>query len=500
MRPHLLTTPTRFLIVVVLLLACAPGAAADGAPIADVSVSLSGPVDGQVGDVLTYTVTFVNHGPDTPPHATVYFGYDTTEFSFVGTDYSQCDANGAGQNRVNQVCDFRLPPPGPATVIAFQLRVVQRNSTTVSLGALVAFATDPIRDNDAQLLTVLGPPTEITNVSPPTISGATTVGSTLAADSGQWSPAYNYGYIYHWLRCASATYCATLNDTGSSYALTSNDAGCQLRVIVAATSGAATSANEGSAPSDTVQPGGPCNVVAGRGTGGGGGGGGGAGVPAKPLVFAVTSLPTVEALSSAGVDVVLVEDGSPPYTLAVVAGTMPRLYFNQTTGHLVGDPPAAGTFTFRIRITDSAGTAIERDFTMKITASAINGAQSGQAPPRLPRFVGCASFTSRRTASGVVRPRSVVFACADRNFYVTHITWSTWNSETARGRGTGKQNDCTPKCASGHFHSYLVSVQLAGVARCGPRNQLEYTRASWRFLNRKPTGSRPQGGESFRCR
>src|SRR5207245_7757537 len=44
---------------------------------------------------------------------------------------------------------------------------------------------------------------------------------------------------------------------------------------------------------------------------------------------------------------------------------------------------------------------------------------------KLPRFAGCKSFFAR-SAHGTVRPRSIVLACGDGNFYVTRIAWSRW--------------------------------------------------------------------------
>ncbi len=65
----------------------------------------------------------------------------------------------------------------------------------------------------------------------------------------------------------------------------------------------------------------------------------------------------------------------------------------------------------------------------------------------LPRFGGCKTFFSR-TVQGAVRPRSIVLACGDGNFYLTGIAWSRWGMREALGVGVGHQNNCLPDCAS----------------------------------------------------
>ena len=116
----------------------------------------------------------------------------------------------------------------------------------------------------------------------------------------------------------------------------------------------------------------------------------------------------------------------------------------------------------------------------------------------LPGFAGCRSFVSPAPVL-VVRPRSIVFACADANFYAVRLRWTRWAADGARGAGVGHQNDCTPSCAAGHFHPYRLAVGLAGAASCG-RDRAELTRVTWRFVGRKPAGVPRSGSESFRCR
>ncbi|MEA2453241.1 MAG: lysozyme [Actinomycetota bacterium] len=106
------------------------------------------------------------------------------------------------------------------------------------------------------------PATPPSNQSPPTISGDTEVGSTLAADEGTWSGSTPQSYSYAWYRCdADGSSCADIaGGTDPSYELAPGDFGHRLMVRVTATNSAASS-SEDSAPSetitDTVAPGSP---------------------------------------------------------------------------------------------------------------------------------------------------------------------------------------------------------------------------------------------------
>ena len=111
-----------------------------------------------------------------------------------------------------------------------------------------------------------------------------------------------------------------------------------------------------------------------------------------------------------------------------------------------------------------------------------------------PGFAGCRAYTAQHPVL-VARPSSIVFACADGNFYATRLRWTSWGA-TAQARGTAHANDCKPYCAAGHFHTYRVAVTLSRPKRCGGR--VELTRVTWRFPAAKPAGPRA-GSVDFRC-
>lgn len=114
----------------------------------------------------------------------------------------------------------------------------------------------------------------------------------------------------------------------------------------------------------------------------------------------------------------------------------------------------------------------------------------------MPRFLGCGAYRGG-SPKGVVRPESIVVACADGNFWLGSLRWKSWTATGASAVGTAHANDCKPFCAAGHFHAYPVIVQLARPKRCS--GKLELTRLSWRYPGRRPAGTPATGSDTFRC-
>jgi hypothetical protein len=64
----------------------------------------------------------------------------------------------------------------------------------------------------------------------------------------------------------------------------------------------------------------------------------------------------------------------------------------------------------------------------------------------------------------MVRPHEFVLACADGNAYVDNLSWTSWTPRLASASGRLVENDCTPSCVAGRFHSYPALVILWGDA------------------------------------
>ncbi len=97
-----------------------------------------------------------------------------------------------------------------------------------------------------------------------------------------------------------------------------------------------------------------------------------------------------------------------------------------------------------------------------------------------------------------VRPKSIVIACGDGNFFLTGLTWSGWTAQSATGAGLAHLNDCTPFCAAGHFHTYRITVRLSRPVTCRAGQRPRFTRLAYRYPTTKPAHARA-GTVPFPC-
>jgi hypothetical protein len=101
----------------------------------------------------------------------------------------------------------------------------------------------------------------------------------------------------------------------------------------------------------------------------------------------------------------------------------------------------------------------------------------------VPAFAGCLSLSDAQ-----IRPSALLVACGDGNFFLAGVKWTRWDLREADGSGSGHQNDCTPDCARGNFHTYRVSVRLFRPRTCSNRRR-EFTRFTFRFVSKDPSGA-----------
>jgi hypothetical protein len=66
--------------------------------------------------------------------------------------------------------------------------------------------------------------------------------------------------------------------------------------------------------------------------------------------------------------------------------------------------------------------------------------------------------------SALVEPKTYILTCADANSYLGKLSWTSWKPGLASAEGVLEENDCTPYCAAGHFHSYPAVVVFWGDA------------------------------------
>ncbi len=126
--------------------------------------------------------------------------------------------------------------------------------------------------------------------------------------------------------------------------------------------------------------------------------------------------------------------------------------------------------------------------------AAVAFAVPASAAPIVPKLAGCVPGSTPS-----VRPRQIIVACGDANFYFSNLAWSAWNAKHAVAGGIAHLNDCKPYCAAGHFHTYKVVITLTLPKTC-TNGTREFTRMSWRYLLAKPVGSARTGVRSLPCR
>ena len=64
----------------------------------------------------------------------------------------------------------------------------------------------------------------------------------------------------------------------------------------------------------------------------------------------------------------------------------------------------------------------------------------------------------------LVKPATYILTCADANSYLGKLSWTSWTPGLASAKGVLEENDCTPYCAAGHFHSYPAVLVFWGDA------------------------------------
>jgi hypothetical protein len=72
--------------------------------------------------------------------------------------------------------------------------------------------------------------------------------------------------------------------------------------------------------------------------------------------------------------------GSPPYTWSLGSGSSGGLTLDPNSGILSGMPQTAGTFTFVVKVTDSAGVTVSKSFSVTVTPQALIITAGGTLP------------------------------------------------------------------------------------------------------------------------
>jgi hypothetical protein len=80
-----------------------------------------------------------------------------------------------------------------------------------------------------------------------------------------------------------------------------------------------------------------------------------------------------------------------------------------------------------------------------------------------------------------IKPRSILFACADGGYFVKRLRWRSWWRSQAVGRGVFHFNDCEPSCAEGTFHKRRGRLILHRRRWCKNVEKFVFKRAKIRY-------------------
>ena len=79
--------------------------------------------------------------------------------------------------------------------------------------------------------------------------------------------------------------------------------------------------------------------------------------------------------------------------------------------------------------------------------------------PRIVYLVDCEGDHAK------VRPKEVVLACGDGGILFDKAVWKHWGNRTALASAILIENDCTPNCADGTFHSEPAKITVSIVQK-----------------------------------
>ena len=120
---------------------------------------------------------------------------------------------------------------------------------------------------------------------------------------------------------------------------------------------------------------------------------------------------------------------------------------------------------------------------------AIAAAAGAQAMSSGPTLNNCGKL--------VTKPRTFMYYCADRNFRLTQLVWSSWGGSSAAARGHSIANDCKPSCIIGTFRGFPVKVKASAVKSCGKHK--EYSKLTITYTRALPPGFHRTEVNRLRC-
>lgn len=269
----------------------------------------------------------------------------------IGTDYQ---ASFTTSNASTFAISAGALPPG---MFLSADGVLSGTPTSAGTYTFVISATDSAGTVSTPTLTIsvaqaATPTQRPINTSAPMITGVAIVGQTFKVSAGSWAGAPN-SYNYQWNSGSSAIPGATANN----YVIQSTDAGKVVSCTVTATNTIGATSVTAAGKAVPIQSGGGTS-------------------PAF-----INDTPSANASVGVAYNYTFTASGSPAPTFTVASGALPTgLALNSTTGSLSGTPNAAGTYTFTIVASNTAGNTITPAITITV-ATVIAPSFTATTPP-----------------------------------------------------------------------------------------------------------------------
>jgi hypothetical protein len=86
------------------------------------------------------------------------------------------------------------------------------------------------------------------------------------------------------------------------------------------------------------------------------------------------------------------------------------------------------------------------------------------------------------------KPKEIVLACGDGASLLRQLSWSSWTTTGASGKGQNAVNDCKPACFKGHFHNFPVKVTLSKPVKCKGHRHKVFNWVKVRYTAKRPPG------------
>jgi hypothetical protein len=106
-------------------------------------------------------------------------------------------------------------------------------------------------------------------------------------------------------------------------------------------------------------------------------------------------------------------------------------------------------------------------------------------------------FFPKDCQHNVFKPKAFVVTCADANFSVKRVKYTSYGAKRAAGTGVAVVNTCEPSCVAGTFQNFPVKFTLSRVRQCGDVPQ--FRRLTVTFTGKRPQGQSKTLRQPFTC-